>query len=57
MREGIDLTIVAVMAAAFIGWALVAVRLERWNIPTPIFFVVVGLVVSYVPVEALDVPV
>jgi NhaP-type Na+/H+ or K+/H+ antiporter len=54
-EPGVDLLVVATIAATVVVWGLVAARAERWNVSAPMFFVLVGLLVANVPSDVLEV--
>jgi sodium/hydrogen antiporter len=49
MDHGLNVAVLAVVAACFILWGLFSARLERWNISAPIAFVVLGVAVAHGP--------
>ena len=53
MHEGLDLSVVAAVAASLVCWGLVSVRLERWNLTAPICFVAVGLALANEPLAVI----
>lgn len=55
MEHGLNLSVVAVVAVALVGWSLVSARLERWNITAPMVFVAVGLLVANPPFDVVDI--
>ena len=55
MNHGIDLEVLAAIAAGAVLWGLVSSRLERWNITAPIAFVVFGLIAANEPLSLIDI--
>lgn len=55
MSHAESATTLAVIAACFLLWGLVAARLERWDVSAPIAFVVLGLVVTHGPTTIVHV--
>jgi sodium/hydrogen antiporter len=55
MSHGLDVAVVAVVAASALLWSLVSARLERANITAPMAFVVLGLVTANGPLALIDV--
>jgi NhaP-type Na+/H+ or K+/H+ antiporter len=51
----LDTELIVAVAASLLLWGLVSARLQAWNISAPMFFVVVGLVLSSDLVAAIDV--
>jgi NhaP-type Na+/H+ or K+/H+ antiporter len=50
---GVTAEVAAVAAGCLVVWGLVSGRLARWNVTGPIAFVVLGLVVSHGPLDAV----
>ena len=57
MEHGLDVTLLAVVAASALVWSLLSARLERVNISAPMAFVVLGLVFAHRPLAVIDVQV
>ena len=55
MEHGLDVTVVAVVAASALLWALLSARLQRFNLSAPMAFVALGLVSSHGPLAVIDV--
>jgi NhaP-type Na+/H+ or K+/H+ antiporter len=55
VEHGLDTTALAVVAACFVLWGLVAGQMERLHVSAPIAFVVLGLVVAHQPLSLIDV--
>ena len=53
MHEGLDLSVVAALAAVLLCWSLVSLRLERWNLTGPICFVAIGMVIANGPLKVI----
>ncbi len=51
MEHGLNVAVLAVVAACFILWGLLSARLERWNVSAPMAFVVLGLGAAHGPHE------
>jgi len=47
--HGLNLGVVAVVAACLVGWGIVSERFSRWNISAPIAFVSLGLITTNGP--------
>ncbi len=54
-EHGVDLLVVAAMAATVAVWSLVSARFERWNVSAPMFFVMLGLLLANEPLELIDI--
>ncbi|MFC6286225.1 cation:proton antiporter [Nocardioides sp. GCM10027113] len=57
MEHGLDVTLVAVLAACIVAWSLLSARLERANVTAPMVFVALGLLLATEPVNLVEVPV
>ena len=55
METGLNLAVVAAIAASVVLWSLVSGRLERWNISAPMAFVAIGLAVGNRPLHLVEV--
>jgi len=55
VQHGVDMGVVAVLAASLAAWNVVSERLERWNITGPMALVTLGYVVVSQPVSLVDV--
>lgn len=55
MEHGLNLAVVAAVAASMLLWSLVSSRFERWNVTAPMVFVAVGLIAANRPLHLVHV--
>ncbi len=55
MEHGLNLEVVAVIAASLVLWSLIAERAERWNLTAPMVLLAAGLLVANRPLHLVEV--